>query len=144
MDENDKVTLTLPARHLYLSMVGVAIESLIKRLGGSERAIYDIQIALQEICANVVDHAYDGMTVGSLTIETTIKGNEICIFVVDQGRSFDPKRTREPALGQLQDGGYGLFFARKLMDEVRYDRLGHENRWTLRKALAFSVEAPIY
>lgn len=141
MDENDKVTLSLPARHLYLSMVGVAIESLIKRLGGSERAIYDIQIALQEICANVVDHAYDGLPAGTIAIETQVSGSEICIHVIDQGKPFDPELTREPSLGQLQDGGYGLFFARKLMDEVRYDRIGTENRWTLRKSLILSVKS---
>lgn len=143
-NQPDKVTLCLPAKHIYLSMIGVSIENLIKRLGGSERAIYDIQIAIQEICANVVDHAYRELPLGTLTVEIILDGSELYIFVVDEGHEFNPERSREPILGQLQERGYGLFFARKLMDEVRYDRVDQQNRWTLRKSLVLETEVEIY
>lgn len=140
MKDNDKITLSLPARHLYLSMVGAAIATLIKQLGESDQVIYDIQIALQEICANVVDHAYENHPVGTLVIEIYVANSSLVLTVIDEGQAFEPQMVKEPTLGELQEGGYGLFFAKRLMDEVHYIRRDDQNHWTLRKSLGLSFE----
>jgi serine/threonine-protein kinase RsbW len=48
-------------------------------------------------------------------------------MIHDRGRSFDPAAVPEPKMGDgisldaVQAGGLGLYFMRKLMDEVRFN-----------------------
>ncbi|MDJ0756819.1 MAG: ATP-binding protein [Ardenticatenaceae bacterium] len=141
MNANDRIILSLPARHLYLSMAGAAVAALIKQLGEADHVLYDIQIALQEICANVIDHAYENHPAGTLVIEIYIANSSLVIYVIDEGEAFEPQMIKEPILGELHEGGYGLFFAKSLMDEVHYERRDHQNHWTLRKSLSLSFES---
>ena len=85
----------------------------------------------------MVDHAYSDDEKGRLTIEINIvlKESRLDIHIKDTGKEFNPDVVREPALGELQERGFGLYFAQKLMDEVVYQREDGENHWHLVKKL---------
>jgi serine/threonine-protein kinase RsbW len=52
----------------------------------------------------------------------------------DDGVSFDPDTLKPPALGEIQEGGYGLFIARKVVDELDYNaHTAQGNHWKLVK-----------
>jgi serine/threonine-protein kinase RsbW len=102
----------------------------------SDKDIYNIQLAADEAASNIIEHAYEGVSNGTLEISCGIKANELTIILVDNGISFDPSEVPLPNLkadlSERKIGGLGLFLMRKLMDEVHYDSDPKNNRNTLK------------
>jgi serine/threonine-protein kinase RsbW len=92
--------------------------------GFDERALYEIQLAVDEACANVVHHAYQGMDPGDMEISCLLDEQGLTIQVRDWGRGFDPKGVEEPdvdaPLEERTLGGLGLFLVRQVMDDVEF------------------------
>ncbi|HSR34499.1 MAG TPA: ATP-binding protein [Anaerolineae bacterium] len=95
-----------------------------RELNVEECVVPDLQLAVEEICANSIQHGYNGQ---GGPIEVTVEAVEggIQITVKDWGISFDPQAVPIPdveaPLEQRPLGGLGLFLVRKLMDEVRFE-----------------------
>jgi serine/threonine-protein kinase RsbW len=139
MQSRADVQLALPATHRYLNIVGAVVAELLAREDGlaePQVVSYNVQLALQEICANIVDHAYDGEG-GRLEVAMSVVATpwRLVVELSDTGRSFDPSDAPEPDLEAPQEGGYGLFLARALMDEVSYAASAERNCWRLVKQL---------
>jgi serine/threonine-protein kinase RsbW len=88
-----------------------------------EQDVFAVQLAVDEACTNVIEHAYADMS-GDIHLTCEIKPGECIIAIRDNGRPFDPQAVPPPDLdGDLEDrrvGGLGLYFIKKLMDEVRF------------------------
>jgi serine/threonine-protein kinase RsbW len=98
-----------------------------RSLGADERVIRDLQLAVDEICSNVMAHGYAGKG-GALevAVERTVEraAPSIRAVVRDWGRAFDPEQAPAPNLDlPLEErslGGLGLYLVRQVMDEVRF------------------------
>ena len=92
-------------------------------LGLDERRIYDLQLAVDEACANVVQHGYGGQG-GEIEITVERDGEEVRVTLRDWGRSFDPQAVPAPdvtaSLEQRRLGGLGLFLIHQVMDDVSF------------------------
>lgn len=135
----DVIRLDLPATHKYLNLLGACIGEMLSRLDDAadlESTVYNVQLAVQECCANIVDHAYVGMD-GRIYATLTLleEPRRLVIELHDSGRSFEPETVKPPVLGQPQVRGYGLFLMRELLDEVDYLPSPGDNRWRLVKQL---------
>lgn len=84
---------------------------------------FDLQLAVEEACCNVIEHAYDGAG-GEFTIWFARRGRDVVITVHDHGRPFTPSEIARPdltlPLEQRPIGGLGLYIIYQLMDEVRF------------------------
>ena len=93
-----------------------------------EGDIYAIQLAVDEACSNVIEHACDGECEEQIEITCTTSDDRLTIMVRDHGEPFDPTSAPSPDLdAAIEDrpvGGLGIFLIRQLMDEIRYERLG--------------------
>jgi serine/threonine-protein kinase RsbW len=82
-------------------------------------------MAVDEACANIIEHAYGGEGRGDIECTCQIDGDGLLVRLCDQGRPFDPSSVPEPdingSLEERQEGGLGLFLIRKLVDEVRFE-----------------------
>lgn len=99
--------------------------------------IYLIELAISEICTNVIKHAYAEVN-GDITGRITLLSNGIQLDFYDQGASFDPDSIPQPNTDpyQLVEGGYGLHIVRQIMDVVSYDQDPERgNHWRLKKFL---------
>ncbi len=96
-----------------------------KNAGLSDRAQYDVEVAIDEACANIIEHSYGGEVGGEIECICQILPDGLKIVLHDTGCFFDPNSVPEPdlkaPLDQRKEGGLGLFFMRKLMDEVIFD-----------------------
>jgi serine/threonine-protein kinase RsbW len=134
----DSVRLNLPASHKYLHLLGSCIRGVLKRADGlrdPEGVAYNVELAVHEIGANIVDHAYEGTADGRIDVTLTLgeAGSSLIVDLRDTGRAFDPNAVPEPALGEAQIHGYGLFLVRELMDTVEYTPAPAGNHWRLTK-----------
>jgi serine/threonine-protein kinase RsbW len=95
-----------------------------RSLGAGERAILDLQLAVDEICSNSVRHGYGGRE-GQIEVTVERAGQSIEVVVRDWGRAFDPDQVPKPALDiPLEErslGGLGLYLVRQVMDDVRFE-----------------------
>lgn len=139
MPPDDVIRLDLPATHKYLNLLSACIGEMLSRLDDLseiESTIYNVQLAVHECCANIVDHAYDevaGRIIATLTL--TDAPRRLVVELHDNGRAFEPENVPPPTLGEPQIRGYGLFLMKELLDEVDYDAQPGDNRWRLVKQL---------
>ena len=135
-----KFSLTVDSRLERLSEIAEFVELAARESGLNEDQVYDVQMAVDEACANVIEHAYRGRTDGTIDITCEKRDKEFVVTIQDLGERFDPKRvarprTRDP-LSKRNIGGLGLFFMRKMMDKVTFEfSSGSGNRLTMVKKI---------
>jgi serine/threonine-protein kinase RsbW len=102
-----------------------------RELGFDHKALYAIELALDEACANVIDHGYGGEGKGSIEIELSKEESQFFIKIEDKGKPFDPECIPDPDLTSPLDlrceRGLGVFSMRKLMDRVEFSHCEGKN-----------------
>lgn len=93
--------------------------------GLSDDALFACELATDEACTNIIEHAYNGASDGAIRVCCWVEEGAFTVQFHDQGVAFDPAQVREPLLSEeLADrplGGLGMHFMRSLMDDVRFD-----------------------
>ena len=104
------------------------------------RALYAINLALDEVVTNVVRHGYEAVPEGEhFTATVSALNGELTTEVQDAGRQFNPLDAPVPDLNAPLDertlGGLGVHLVRSLMDRVEYRRENGKNVLTMRKRI---------
>lgn len=139
MQSLETFTIELPARYRYLLLIGATIEAILTQQDGvtqNSDTIYQIKLAVHEVCNNVIEHAY-GHEEGYFTIVIRLdyQQRQFILDLYDSGQPCDLTQVVEPDLDTPQVRGYGLFLARQLSDKLYYERVDGRNHWQLVKAL---------
>jgi serine/threonine-protein kinase RsbW len=91
--------------------------------GLDEGEAFKVQLAVDEACTNVIEHAYEGQG-GPIELSCGLGESGFQVTIRDQGRPFDPATVSQPDLdAPLKDrqiGGLGLHFMHVLMDRVEF------------------------
>lgn len=100
-----------------------------------------VQIALDELVANALNHGLTGVADPKLIVQMAYQADQaIRLDIIDNGVAFDPFSAPAPDLVSDVEarpiGGLGVHLIRELMDEVRYDRVDGCNRIRLTKVIA--------
>jgi serine/threonine-protein kinase RsbW len=141
-------TLTFPGRFEGLAAISEFVTRAAMDAGLDARAIYAVQLAVDEACSNIIEHAYGGEGRGN--IECTCRVDDVGLTVIlrDHGHPFDPDLVSEPNTSpELDDdactgGGLGLYFMRQLMDEVDFTFTpGSGNQLTMVKRRKREIES---
>jgi len=92
--------------------------------GVDSQALYDLQLACDEACTNVITHGYAGMNPGSIIVQLELEPRRAVMRITDFGHAFEPSETPMPdpgaALEGRPTGGFGLYFIYQTMDDVDY------------------------
>lgn len=114
-----------PGEYKSLSEISEFVIKRANTLGFSPNDTYSIQIAVDEACSNIIDHAYGKEDLGYIELQLEDIENGLKIIIRDDGDPFDPDEIPDPVidtpLEERRERGLGLFIMRKLMDEVTYD-----------------------
>lgn len=118
-------TKRFPGNFKSLSEISTFVTDRAERAGFSSDEVYAIQTAVDEACANIIDHAYHGENIGEIEISITNASDGLRIVIRDTGEPFDPESIPEPdiqsPLETRKERGLGVYFMRKLMDKVIYN-----------------------
>lgn len=102
---------------------------------GSQRTLFGIKLALEEILVNIISYAYEGNPDGLVKVGCVVWRNQFRIRVVDNGRVFNPLEWEDPDLfAELEEreiGGLGIFLTKCVTDEINYCRKKNQNILTL-------------
>jgi anti-anti-sigma factor len=132
--------LSIPAR---LEEVRHACEFVVEAAeiaGLDERAVYHCQMAVDEALTNIIEHGFAYQDNDSqIDIICQVESGQFLINIVDDSPAFNPleHETPDPSepLDSREPGGWGIYFIRKLMDDVGYEHRDDRNRLTLVKNL---------
>jgi serine/threonine-protein kinase RsbW len=100
---------------------------------------WPVQVALDEILANIVGHAYKGRSDGVIEMTFALTGSMLVVTIADDGPAVDPLALPTPDVGApLQDrrpGGLGIHLVKQLMHRVEYSRKDDRNCLVLMRQL---------
>lgn len=118
-------TKTFPANYKNLGLISQFIVDIAVEAGFTPSDVYAIQTAVDEACSNIIDHAYGEENIGDIKIKVTQTDNKLQIILIDQGEPFEPDDIPEPDISSplelRKERGLGIFFMRKLMDDVYFE-----------------------
>jgi anti-sigma regulatory factor (Ser/Thr protein kinase) len=91
-------------------------------------------LVLNEALANIMRHGYGGAVDQPIEVSAEFSGAELKVTIRDWAKPFDPsEHLHEPDLNDIKPGGLGLLCMRKLMDDVKWERLADGMRLTMMK-----------
>ncbi|MCX5886281.1 MAG: ATP-binding protein [Proteobacteria bacterium] len=126
--------VTLPAQLEFLQEFIQAVSSCAKKQGFSTKKVQEIELATEEALVNVFKYSYPEGT-GDVEVVCTLEGSTLMVDIIDSGIPFDVTSVPDPDINaDISDrkiGGLGIFFIKKLMDDVRYRRENNKNILTL-------------
>jgi phosphoserine phosphatase RsbU/P len=113
-----------PANFEQLDAIREFVGRVARSGGLDDRDVYAVQLAVDEACSNIIEHAYEGQPNGRIEITCEMRKEALSIYIRDWGKSFDPSIKSEPNLSanltERRVGGLGIFLMRKMMDEIHY------------------------
>jgi len=130
----DEFELKIEGKLENLSLIGDSIGDSMREFGLDNRKIFDVQMAVDEACTNIIEYGYANEE-GTIDIACQRKGEEIVVVIKDEGKQFDPTTVQPPdlnaSLEERKTGGLGIYFMKKLMDEVKYEFKDGKNVLTM-------------
>jgi serine/threonine-protein kinase RsbW len=132
--------LQVPSNTENLAMIREFVNGIGTRAGLPASEVAKLELAVDEACANVIEHAYGPEVTKEVSVKATLDEDSVQIDVVDTGVGFDPSEISQKNLDQLvaerKSGGLGMRLMKTLMDEVHYEVIpGQKNELRMIKRL---------
>ena len=128
---------SFPGEYASLAKIGDFVRKVAQEAGFESFAIYSIEMAVDEACSNIIEHAYGGEGKGTIHCACSVTEASLTIVLEDKGKTFNPAEVPQPNLSDQLDEreahGLGVFFIRKWMDEVSFKSTRKGNRLTMVK-----------
>ena len=133
-----KLVIQAPVHGSYLGYIRALIADLARQVGFPDDEVAKVEMAVDEACSNIVEHAYAdrkkaeatekgwqwNQTDPAICLEVRTENDRLVIEIKDHGQRFDFSAYRpndiEQRVRQMQTGGYGVAIMREFMDEVQY------------------------
>jgi serine/threonine-protein kinase RsbW len=123
MDQERK--RVFPARYESLAAIDRFVADAAEEAGFDKGDAYQVRLAVDEACSNIIKHAYGGEGRGVIECSCYAHEDDLTVVLRDQGQPFDPDSVPPPNLSdsieERTGGGLGLHFIREIMDEVDFD-----------------------
>jgi serine/threonine-protein kinase RsbW len=121
-------TRVFPANFESLATVREFVGTAAREMGMDDSEVYAVQLAVDEACSNIIEHAYGGQNRGEIECTCEASDEALTVTLRDHGQPFDPAKVALPDLSLGLDerpvGGLGLLLMRHLMDEVHFEARG--------------------
>ena len=127
-----KQSLSIPGRYGEIRRLCEFIGDGARQAGFGDDGVFQVELACDEACTNIIEHTYGGEDRGVITGRWRVESEQFVVIIEDHGGRFDPSQIPPapvpPAPPELsaenqfdvQVGGLGVYFMRQLMDEVSF------------------------
>ena len=116
------------------------LDAHLEEAGCSRKALFQIDVAAEEIFVNIANYAYapgTGRVLARLCIPEGSHTAEISF--TDSGMPYDPLKRPDPDITlsaeEREIGGLGVYMVKKTMDDVSYEYKDGRNILTIRKTI---------
>ena len=131
---------TFEARTDRIPWLTEQVDGLLESLDCPMRAQMQIDVAIDELLANIASYAY-GTGKGEVTVRFDFEPGDrtVVLTFIDSGIPYDPLAKPDPDVTLEVDkrsvGGLGIFLVKKTMDDMTYARLDGRNVLTIHKRI---------
>lgn len=105
----------------------------------SPKSLFQLDLAIEEIFVNIVNHAYDDVDEVIIRYFTSDDPQNITISFIDNGVPFNPLEEEAPdtslSAEEREIGGLGIFLFLKNVDDISYEYENNQNILTIKKYL---------
>jgi len=116
-----------------------ACEELGKSIGLSDKSVFEINLALDELFTNIISYGFKDQKEHSIKIDISVDDNQLHMRIEDDGIPFNPLAVKPPdfqcGIEECQIGGLGIHLIKKLMDDFQYQRVGDKNVIKLKRKI---------
>lgn len=125
------------ARPEVLAGVRKRVSKALARADVDAELRYQLVLAVDEACTNIIRHAYGGPCEGRIALALSREGPELRFELRDFAPCVDPARVRPRDLSECRPGGLGVALIDSLMDDWRLEPMpeGCGNRLLMRKTI---------
>ena len=104
------------------------LRRLQKRLNLTDDEVYNLQLAVGEICANAIEHGNKCAPDKSVRLSYAVHQHRLLFQVEDEGEGFNPEDLPDPTKPEnlLKKRGRGIFLACSLVDEIIFQDKGRK------------------
>jgi len=131
-------TLRIKSNLSELDRMRDFLKSCCLKIKISDKDFFKIELALLEICVNIIRYAYPQSN-GEIMVKAWQEKDRIYLEIRDHGVPFDPRELKPPDIDDIiknqRKGGLGVFLSRTLMDGFDYRRKNNQNILTIYKDL---------
>jgi serine/threonine-protein kinase RsbW len=110
------LSVSLPREGYSVPVIRRMAAQALRAFGVHSSDVDDVQLAITEACANVIDHAGDTDT---YDVQVELAADRCAITVVDQGGGFDAANVPDRPAEESEEGR-GLALMRALVDNVAF------------------------
>jgi anti-sigma regulatory factor (Ser/Thr protein kinase) len=133
----DTLSVTVTNKLTEIERLGAMVEDFAERHALPRKAVFEINLSLDELLTNIMSYAYDDQLSHEIHVTIALEDGHVSIALEDDGRAYDPFTSPAPDLeGALEEraiGGLGVHFVRSLMDACEYRRDHNRNIVLLKK-----------
>ena len=138
---NSEKHICVKSQHSELDRIRNFVQTEAHKFGFDEKISYQISLAVDEACTNLINYAYNKRTDQDICIKLDKKLEELIIKIYDDGEPFDPSRVESPNMKEyrkkMKRGGLGIHIIKLVMDKINYyPSENNKNILELRKKIA--------
>ena len=135
-----RAALTLRNEIAELPRLVAAATEFAEQAGLPADELNRLLIIIDELFSNIVRYGYDQPAAhGTIAVNLSYIRGRLRLEITDDGRAFDPLAQPDPNLdlpaSERPLGGLGIYFVKKLVDDLEYSRRGDCNRLVLSRRI---------
>jgi serine/threonine-protein kinase RsbW len=135
-----KFTLQVPSSTENLALIREFVTAVGRQAQLEETDISSLELAVDEACANVIEHAYGHDITKEVVVRAKFDDESLRISVIDEGLGFEPDKAPQESVENLikerKSGGLGIRLIKQLMDDVSYEIVpGQKNELHMTKKI---------
>ena len=134
-----ELTLALKNNIEEINRLHTFIEQVGETFSLPMKVVMNLNLVLEEAVTNVIMYAYPKEEHEYIHLTAKEQEGKLIFILTDSGKAFDPTQAPDADITLSADdrqiGGLGIFLIRKIMNEVKYERIDGKNVLTLEKEL---------
>ncbi|MFC1959974.1 anti-sigma factor antagonist [Chloroflexota bacterium] len=135
----EELRTTIPGVQEFVPDVCDFVVTAARRANLNERAAYHCQMSVDEACTNIIEHGFGGANeTGRIEVICQEEADRFTIRIVDNSSPFNPLLREDPnpdmQLAEREPGGWGIFFIKKMMDNITYELVDNQNTLIISKS----------
>lgn len=111
-----EMTVSLPRQSHSVPVIRRLAAQILRAFGVAADSIHDVELAISEACANVIQHAVDSE---GYEVSIELAADRCAITVLDRGEGFDATRVNDQDDDDAESGR-GLTLMRALVDNLNF------------------------
>jgi serine/threonine-protein kinase RsbW len=114
------LSFTIPARTQLVKHIRTRVSEMLQSLEPDSQLLDAVNLAVGEAASNAVRHGCRENESLKVRVKSATNGRTLVVEISDPGPGFNPETIESPQVGDLREGGMGIYFMRLTMDEVTY------------------------